>query len=315
MLKDANVNGLSLAREYYAHCRPLLQEELGGLLEEACVGLVGEGSECFGLDDDYSRDHDFGACFCLWFDEEVLVREHARIEAAFQKLPESFAGFPSRLTRDKRMGRVGPLSTERFYRFFLGRQTLPERDCEWLVMAEDQLACCTNGEIFEDHQSRFGSMRSRLLAHYPQEVRLVKLAARCLQMAQAGQYNYPRCLAREDRVAAFFALSRFAWAALSFVYLINGRYMPFYKHAARLAKSLPLMGSRISALLAMIGEGMAESDSLVQGIEDFATDCTGYLREQGLSQRPDNWLWDQAGEIMQHVHDPELRRQNLLCLA
>ena len=311
------MNGLELARDFYAHCRPLLQAALGDIWDVACVGLVGEGSECFGLDDELSRDHDFGPCFCLWLDEAILVREKQRLQAALASLPEHFAGYRSRLAGGEGQGRVGALATERFYRFFLGRSSVPETPLEWLALAEDQLACCTNGEIFEEHASRFAEIRRQLLSYYPRELQLTKLAARCLQMAQAGQYNYPRSLARGQAAAAFFALSRFAESALAFVYLINGRYMPFYKHAARLARTLPLFGQRITELLSLICEGKprGSQEQIMEGIEDFAKLSADYLREQGLSRLAGNWLWDQAGEIMGHVHDKFLRSQNLLRLT
>ena len=311
------MNGLELARDFYAHCRPLLQAALGDIWDKACVGLVGEGSECFGLDDALSRDHDFGPCFCLWLDEAILEREKQRIQAALAGLPESFAGYRSRLLDAERLGRVGALATERFYRFFLGRSSVPETYREWLAIAEDQLACSTNGEIFEEHASLFSEIRRQLLCFYPREILLTKLAASCLSMAQAGQYNYPRSLARGEAAAAFFALSRFAESALAFVYLINGRYRPFYKHAARLAKQLPLFGERITKLLSLICEVKESKDEeeIREGIEDFAQACANYLREQGLSRLAGNWLWDQAGEIMGHVHDKFLRSQNLLRLT
>ena len=76
------MKGLDLAREFYAVCRPVLQAELGGIMDMAAVGLVGEGSECFGCDDAESQDHDFGPAFCLWLPREVLLAEQSRIEAA-----------------------------------------------------------------------------------------------------------------------------------------------------------------------------------------------------------------------------------------
>lgn len=66
-------------------------------------------------------------------------------------------------------------------------------------------------------------------AFYPEDVRLKKLAARLAVMAQAGQYNYPRCLRRGELVAAQLALAAFMDAAMSAVYLLNRRYAPFYK--------------------------------------------------------------------------------------
>ena len=64
------MNGLELSKAYWENCaRPLFRRELSAFLERAAVGLVGEGSECFGFDDEISRDHDWGPGFCLWLPE------------------------------------------------------------------------------------------------------------------------------------------------------------------------------------------------------------------------------------------------------
>lgn len=309
------MQGLKLARDFYQVCQPILRAELAGIMDTAAVGLVGEGSECFGCDDAQSQDHDFGPAFCLWLPREVLLAEQPRIEAAFAKLPHEFQGFESRLAPQSRQGRVGPLPIEDFYAFFTGLDHAPATWQEWLAIPEYQLAACTNGEVFEDMGGTFTRWRTALLACYPSDVLLKKMTARCMVMAQAGQYNLPRSLQRNDPVAAMLAAARFAEAALSFVFLCNRRYMPFYKWAAKLAGGLPVLGPqavqalRVLALTSMQGDQASEA---VAAVEDFCTHAANHLRAVGLSTAPGNWLWEHGPQIMRHVEEPALLRMDML---
>lgn len=55
------MKGLELSRKYVEEIYlPFLKEEFPELLERMAIGLAGEGSECFGFDDEISMDHDFG---------------------------------------------------------------------------------------------------------------------------------------------------------------------------------------------------------------------------------------------------------------
>ena len=309
------MQGLKLAREFYQVCQPILRAELAGIMDTAAVGLVGEGSECFGCDDAQSQDHDFGPAFCLWLPREVLLAEQPRIEAAFAKLPHEFQGVASRLAPQRRQGRVGPLPIEDFYAFFTGLDHAPATWQEWLAIPEYQLAACTNGDVFEDTGGTFTRWRTALLACYPRDVLLKKMTARCMVMAQAGQYNLPRSLQRNDPVAAMLAAARFAEAALSFVFLCNRRYMPFYKWAAKLAGGLPVLGPqavqalRVLALTPMQGDQASEA---VAAVEDFCTHAANHLRAVGLSTAPGNWLWEHGPQIMRHVEEPALLRMDML---
>ena len=61
-------------------------------------------------------------------------------------------------------------------------------------------------------------------------------------MAQAGQYNLLRSLKRGETATAMLAAARFSEQAVSMTFLLNKRYMPFYKWAHRGVEQLPILG-------------------------------------------------------------------------
>lgn len=48
-------------------------------------GLRWEGSERFGFDDVYSRDHDFGPGFCMWITEDVYMKIGEKLQDEYSK--------------------------------------------------------------------------------------------------------------------------------------------------------------------------------------------------------------------------------------
>ena len=158
------MKGLELARAFYEASRPALVAAMPDIMAKAAAGLAGEGSECLGCDDAVSQDHDFGAAFCLWLPRGLMRTAGDRIERALADLPVEFEGYPSRLVREARQGRVGPLSVEGFYGFFTGLDAPPANWREWLAIPEHRLGAATSGEVFEDALGRFSSWRESLLA-------------------------------------------------------------------------------------------------------------------------------------------------------
>lgn len=305
------MQGLELSREYYAACRQGLYEAMPCVMEQACAGLCGEGSECFGCDDEISRDHDFGASFCLWLPQKTLFQQKELLAEVFAKLPGSFLGMPANFG-EPGQSRRGPLSVEGYYRFFTGLDEPPADWRQWLSIPEKQLAACVNGEVFEDNAGLFSAWREKL-RYYPEDIRLKKLAARCMQMAQSGQYNLPRSLQRGEAAAAFLALSQFTEAAIAFVFLANRQYMPFYKWAPRLARELPILAKELERLLnAVTASSVRDYEKIIEAVEDFCSACADWLIASDLSDMRDNWLWVHGPQIMRRVQNPEIRSLNLL---
>ena len=196
------MKGLEEARACYErYGRPMLREQFPDYEGRIAVGLVGRGSECLGFDDELSRDHDFAPGFCLWLTEEDEERIGLPLRRAYRALPLEKAAQRSAMAEESR----GVHSIGSFYRRYTGSPGAPEDLMQWLSLPSHALAEATNGEVWRDDQGLFSSVRGTLLTGMPEDVRLKKLAARVITMAQAGQYNYPRCVRHGELGAAMLA--------------------------------------------------------------------------------------------------------------
>ena len=286
------MNGLDLAERFYEECgRPLIGERFPDYAGRIAAGLVGEGSECFGFDDDLSHDHDWGPGFCLWLTAGDHAEIGAGLQALYEGLPASFGGF-SRPTMGPRAGkRAGVFEVTEFYRRFARYDHVPATLAEWRALPETFLATATNGRVFTDPLGEFTAFREGLLAFYPEDLRRKKIAARCAAAGQAGQYNYGRSIERGEWVAAHCSLSAFVEAVISLVYLLNKRYRPFYKWMHRGMQGLPVLGGECYRLLgdlcaepeAGTGESGARGAGRQRLVEEISSLVVGRLVMEGLS--------------------------------
>ncbi|MDU1708225.1 MAG: DUF4037 domain-containing protein, partial [Anaerococcus vaginalis] len=213
------MNGIELSKKYFNDIAyPLFKNNCPEILDLCSIGLVGEGSECFGLDDEISKDHDFGPEFCMWLKEDDVKIYKDKIEFLLEKLPKEFLGY-KRVDSKIVDKRVGLFSVEDFYEKYTSARKFPISDIDFLKIPESYLATVTNGEIFLDNCKLFSDYRKYLLDFYPEDVLRKKLAAYLFQMAQAGQYNLKRSLDRNDVSAVFFAKAEFMEALLGVRFL------------------------------------------------------------------------------------------------
>ena len=64
-------NNMERCRAFYEkYGKPMIKEYFGEYETRIAVGVVGEGSDCFGYDDKISMDHDYGVGFCMWLADE-----------------------------------------------------------------------------------------------------------------------------------------------------------------------------------------------------------------------------------------------------
>lgn len=242
------MKGMDLSREYFQSIvLPRLERDWPELLPRLAAGLAGNGSDCFGYDDELSRDHDWGVEYFLWLPEDLAHRREP-LEAWRQQV---FRESPPQMGRVRSAygARIGVQTVGEFYQSLLGRPQGPETLVQWLQVPEDNLAMAVNGEVFLDRDGGFTAVREKLLRHYPEDVRKKKLAAKCMSIAQSGQYNFLRMAKREDWVTVRTILQRFTDAVMGLVFLVNRRYKPYYKWSWRALGELPIQGQETADAL------------------------------------------------------------------
>ena len=253
------ISGLELSKCYYeTYGKAMLKEQFPEYADRVAAGLVGHGSECLGFDDMWSKDHDFGPGFCLWLTEKDYEKVGQKMQEAYEALPKAFMGYPARNTSKRGGGRVGVLSIPEFYEEFTGNGA-------WSEMEDEKLAMAVNGEMFDDPLGEFSAIREQLQNGMPFAVWKRRLANAVALTAQAGQYNYGRCKKRNDIVAANLALDEFVREGMRTAYLLNRRYMPYYKWAWRGLENLERL-SELKPLFEQVLSSEGERESVVEEI-------------------------------------------------
>ena len=248
--------GLKLARAYYeTYGRPMIEREFSAYAGRIAAGLAGGGSDCFGYDDEASRDHDWGPDFCLWVTDETYEEIGEALQQAYERLPEEFQGY-RRAPRINGAGRRGVIRIPDFYKRLLGAEAYEKID--WRQADDASLAVAVNGEVFRDDEGIFSAFREKLKKGYPAEIRYLKLAESAARFSQAAQYNYPRMTGRGDKLTARMLVWEGIREAMKLQHYIEGKYPPHDKWLHRSLRESE-EGRQVSGLLEDIAAALAES--------------------------------------------------------
>lgn len=329
-------NGMQLAKEYWqTYGKQLLElPKFRDYKNRIAAGLVGHGSECYGFDDEISRDHDFGPGFCIWLTDEDYAKIGDDLQAAYNDLPQEYAGFGSREETPRAKScenskRVGVFSISEFFENITGFSAAPSKNEPhlWLSLSEPTLAAATNGQIFADPLGEFSKTRQSFKL-MPDDVRISLISRRLGMMAQAGQYNVPRMLARKDGAATWLSINEFVRATASIVFLLNNPisagYLPYYKWqfaalrklSARMASRLSGIANQLESLMRLssaacfggigFGEGTkgsSEAESRINEIiQNVCNEVVQELKYQGLSDCNETFLEWQRPYVEAHIN-------------
>ena len=310
MSETKSTGALQLSREYFFQvAQPSLVQSFPELSERLAAGLAGNGSECFGYDDELSRDHDWGVDFFIW----TLEQDRGSVPALAEWKDKLFKSHPPEFRRDisDYGARIAVLTCGDFFHSLIGVNECPSSISEWLRPPEENFSLAVNGEVFIDYPGFFTKTRCNLLCYFPEDIRRKRIAARCMALAQTGQYNHERVAKRGDMVTLRTVLSKFTESAIAMVYLLNKVYRPYYKWAFRGLQELPVLGQDASRLLLDIAENYGLDEiSLEKRQECISNLCRRFateLKTQSLSDSDDFFLAFHGESVQQRIEDGFLR--------
>ena len=310
------MRGIELSEKFYLeYGEPMLRESFPELMGLLAIGLAGSGSECLGYDDEVSQDHDFEPGFCIFLPDETVVDRKAefRLERAYTKLPEEFMGYKRSALKPVGGNRHGVIRMSEFFKSKTGNERGELSLADWFFVPEQSLLEATNGKVFYDGLGEFSAIRERL-SYMPEDVRLKKLAGNLLIMGQAGQYNYVRCATRGESGAAQLALAEFTKSALNVIFLLNKRYIPYYKWSFRALGELNKLSQLGESLEYLISSGNTPKE-LERKRAEIEAVCAAVSRElvsAGLSDFRGNEAEAHAYAVNRKIQDGNIRNLHIM---
>lgn len=310
------MKGLELSEKfYYEYGEKMIKENFADVEKYLAVGLVGSGSECFGYDDEISQDHDFEPGFCIFIPDESIIdsRTEFALERAYAKLPKEFMGYKRSPLNPVGGNRHGVIRISKFFEAKTGDKNADIPDVGWFCISEQFPLEATNGKIFCDNYGLMTQLREKI-SYMPEDVRLKKLAGNLVLMAQSGQYNYPRCIRRGETAAAQLALTEFVNTALKVIFLLNKKFMPYYKWTFRALRDLEKLSGLYDGLEYLISSGNTkdEAQKKQELVEEISAKIIDELVVQKLTRVESDDLERHAYSVNDRIKDPETRNLNIL---
>ena len=310
------MKGLELSEKFYnEYGARMIHEDFSQFEKYIAVGLVGSGSECFGFDDDLSADHDFEPGFCLFIPGEELVDNKTAfaLERAYSKLPKEFLGYKRNILSPVGGNRHGVIRINDFLKEKTGTSDGVLSLMDWFFVPEQSLAELTNGKVFFDGLGVFTEIRERF-KYLPEDIRLKKIAGNLLLMGQSGQYNYNRCIERNDSAAAQLSVIEFVKSTINVIFLLNKTYAPYYKWSFKVLKEQKILCEISDSLEYLIssGNGKTEAKAKSEIIEQICELVACELINNRISEYDGNESEKHAYSVNNNISDSSVRNLHIL---
>ena len=303
------MQGLEISKRFWTeYGKPLFEERFPEYMEYIAVGLVGQGSECYGFDDEISRDHDFEAGFFVFLPDENTVdrRTEFLMERAYNSLPKEFMGLKRSVLNPVGGNRHGIIRTAEFYEKLTGISTAPTDFYDYLKLPDYALCEVTNGIVFYDGYGEFSKIRNAWL-NIPTDIIYKKICGYLIVMSQTGEYNFNRCIKRNDMLSASLTANEFINAVFGASFYILGKPVPYYKWRFKAMENEDKLKG-VCLALSKIVLGEKTEDNLSLCIKEVLL----LLKELNIPDIPTDDLQKAALALNSKIQNPDIRNLNIL---
>jgi hypothetical protein len=264
------VNGIEVARGLFVGLvRPILAQHLPGLRYAA--GRIGSGSDVLGLDDEVSRDHDWGNRLTLLVDDTDRAAVPIVDGLLARELPVQYRGRPIRqaMTWDPvvrhrvQADTIGDFATSR-----LGLDPTRELSTlDWLTLPGHSVLEVVGGPLFADDTTQVGPARARL-RWYPSDVDRYVLAVGwdCLaRHVPIHSRSHERGFHRQSRLLA----GAMATELTRLAFLVGRSWIPYDKWVEARFRDLPVAPALSGPLdtLVTAPDGRDRDEALALAVE------------------------------------------------
>lgn len=237
------IPGLKLNAMFFQEViRPLMEEHFPKL--RYSFGLMGEGSDVLGFDNETSMDHNWGPRGILFLSETDFPLNRKLVDEVLQNnLPREFHGFPTNYTPERKNYLVqqpqpktrGPVnhmikihSIRSFFEYYLGfnpYQDVNYRD--WLTFPQQALMEVTAGAVYHDGLGKLNEVREKF-RYYPKDVWLYIMRVQWDKIAD--ELSYPgRSGKAGDEIGSYLVTARITSRIMTLCFIMEKQYVPYSK--------------------------------------------------------------------------------------
>jgi len=310
------MNGIALSRAFAADVvEPLLAKRFPDL--PYATARLGSGSDILGLDDEISRDHDWGCRLTLLLPSSHADQVDRVRETLGEELPEAYAGHPVRfpVTWDPSGSHQVEVATVTdFAESRLGARPGPDRRLTtrgWLTVTGQGALEMTAGPVFTDTTGELGPLREAL-RWYPDEVDRFILATAWIRIGMRMSF-IGRTAERGQELQSRILSAALAGELMELAYLVHRCWAPYAKWREALLPAREALAGPLGTLV-----GAADWRDRERAVLDAAELLLKVQREYGrpgpesaaarFYDRPYWTIDDQVpSSLLAEVSDAELR--------
>lgn len=285
-----HIKGLELSKSFFNENKALLFKKIpSNAIEYITIGLFGFGSECYGVDDEISEDHDFDQGFIILVEDSVPLTDFLKIKQAYDCLPKLYKRFC--LLNQTKHG----VHYMKEYLNYLGVNDVKN-------ISDESKALLLNGKLFyQGFASTFANLRYDIRKNSNYDF-LIDLSLKALEINKYIPYNLKRSLDRGDLYTFKSLKNNLVNHLIEFYYIYHKMYLPHDKLRLKLMDNNSIIKKWIYYIL--------DHDDISKLYEEISAKIIETLHNFNVIKRINTlYIEDYKEEITSFIKEWDIKRK------